>query len=137
MTSVADAHPVSEKFRVAVFTAFYVPAYLGGGPIQTLKALIDEAPDNVDVRLVCGNNDLGDPAPLVAVQQRRAQDPGHHGELEAAGHEPGGSAGRRERQQQVEGTEADGAAAQPGPGMAADGAPDRRRAAHPGQQRQL
>ena len=65
MTSVADAHPVSEKFRVAVFTAFYVPAYLGGGPIQTLKALIDEAPDNVDVRLVCGNNDLGDPAPLV------------------------------------------------------------------------
>lgn len=66
MLSPADAALEAEdRYLVAVLTSFYVPAYLGGGPIQTLKALVDEAPNSADVRVVCANHDLGETARLV------------------------------------------------------------------------
>ena len=51
--------------KVVVSTPFYVPAYLGGGPIQTLKALINAAPSEFETRVVCANHDLGQTTPLT------------------------------------------------------------------------
>lgn len=60
-TSSRDDH----RYRVVIPTAFYMPAYLGGGPIQTLKALIEESPEGFDTKVICSNSDLGKTEPLV------------------------------------------------------------------------
>ena len=39
---------------------FFVPAFRGGGPIQTLKALVAAAPPEFDIYVVCSNHDLND-----------------------------------------------------------------------------
>lgn len=54
-----------DRITVLIPTDFYVPAFLGGGPIQTLKALIEESPPQYDTWVVCTNHDLGESAPLV------------------------------------------------------------------------
>ncbi|AGS35336.1 group 1 glycosyl transferase [Corynebacterium maris DSM 45190] len=64
MTSSQTSASV-DRYRVVIPTAFYVPAFLGGGPIQTLKALIEESPENFDTKVICANHDLGETAPLV------------------------------------------------------------------------
>lgn len=51
---------------VLVSAAYYVPAFLGGGPIQTLKALIKAAPPAFNTRVICANHDLGTTTPLTA-----------------------------------------------------------------------
>lgn len=56
---------ISGPVRVLVATEFYDPAFRGGGPIQTLKALIAAAPAEFYVNVICANHDLGDTAPLV------------------------------------------------------------------------
>lgn len=61
------------QHKVVVSTPFYVPAYLGGGPIQTLKALINAAPSEFKIRVVCGNHDLGQTAPLTDDPNRWVQ----------------------------------------------------------------
>ncbi|MGP5561536.1 glycosyltransferase [Corynebacterium casei] len=53
------------QHKVVVSTPYYVPAYLGGGPIQTLKALINAAPSEFKTRVVCTNHDLGQTTPLT------------------------------------------------------------------------
>lgn len=51
----------------AVFAPLYVPAVLGGGPIRTLKALVDSAPKNVALHVFASNRDLGMSTPLPVV----------------------------------------------------------------------
>ena len=55
----------STESKVLVSTPFFVPAFLGGGPIQTLKALINAAPSGFDTKVICSNHDLGKTAPLT------------------------------------------------------------------------
>lgn len=55
----------NDRYKVVIPTDFYVPAYLGGGPIQTLKAMIEESPANIETRVICANHDLGETSPLV------------------------------------------------------------------------
>ncbi|MGO1544576.1 MAG: glycosyltransferase family 4 protein [Gulosibacter sp.] len=63
MPGIADARSTTR--RVAVLTPFFPPAYRGGGPIQTLVALLHAATDETDARVVCLNADLGDNSPLT------------------------------------------------------------------------
>ena len=51
----------------AVFAPLYVPAVLGGGPIRTLKALVDSAPQNVALHVLASDRDLGMSTPLPVV----------------------------------------------------------------------
>lgn len=50
--------------RVLVLSSFFAPAYLAGGPVQTLNALVRAAPDGVGVDVVTTNRDLGVPGPI-------------------------------------------------------------------------
>lgn len=47
------------RLRVLVSAPLFPPAFRGGGPIRTLAALVDTAPDDVQVAVVCGDRDLG------------------------------------------------------------------------------
>jgi glycosyltransferase involved in cell wall biosynthesis len=49
---------------VAVFAPMFPPAYLGGGPIRTLDALVREAPSNVRMLVLTSDRDLGATIPL-------------------------------------------------------------------------
>ena len=66
MNSPAPSNSGSNKLqKVVVSTPFYVPAFRGGGPIQTLKALISAAPSEFQTQVVCANHDLGQSTPLT------------------------------------------------------------------------
>jgi glycosyltransferase involved in cell wall biosynthesis len=56
------------RTSVVVFGDFFPPAYLGGGPIQTLDALVRSAPENFEVWVVTRNADLGSRDPLGVVE---------------------------------------------------------------------
>lgn len=60
-----SASDASLRVRVLVTTGFYIPAFRGGGPIQTLKALVAAAPAGYEVDVICANHDLGETTPLV------------------------------------------------------------------------
>lgn len=66
MNSSAKSEPGQlGHHTVLVSAAHYVPAFLGGGPIQTLKALIKAAPPAFTSTVICANHDLGETTPLV------------------------------------------------------------------------
>lgn len=46
------------KPRILVFTHWYLPGYLGGGPIRTLANLVDWLGDEFEFRIVTGDRDL-------------------------------------------------------------------------------
>lgn len=48
-----------------IATSYYEPAHLGGGPIQTLKALVHAAPECFKIEVICTNHDFGVTEPLV------------------------------------------------------------------------
>lgn len=53
------------SLKVLVCTRFYAPAFKGGGPIQTLRALIQAAPEHLEISVICSNHDLGDASALT------------------------------------------------------------------------
>lgn len=63
----------SEQTRVLVTTGFYYPAFRGGGPIQTLRALVAAAPAEFTIDVICSNRDLGVATPLVGEPNRWLQ----------------------------------------------------------------
>lgn len=52
------------KVRAVVFCPLFPPAYLGGGPIRTLEALIQNVPVNFEVHVITSSTDLGEVQPL-------------------------------------------------------------------------
>ena len=61
MTSLAESS--LPEMRVVSFAGAFLPGYRGGGPIKSMKYLLDTAPANVTVTLVAGDRDLGDARP--------------------------------------------------------------------------
>lgn len=51
---------------VLLFARYFEPAFRGGGPIQTLVALLRAKPATIDTAVICSNQDLGDPSPVVS-----------------------------------------------------------------------
>lgn len=50
--------------RIAVFSSYFPPANLGGGPIRTLGALVANLPDDTEAVVITRNTDLGFTAPM-------------------------------------------------------------------------
>jgi glycosyltransferase involved in cell wall biosynthesis len=48
----------SEVTRVAVFATAFPPAFLGGGPVRTLEAMVVQAPATVSLSVLAPNRDL-------------------------------------------------------------------------------
>lgn len=52
------------KKRVLVFSGHYIPSSKGGGPIRSIKNLVDNLSDRFDFYIVTGDRDLGDDKPF-------------------------------------------------------------------------
>lgn len=50
----------SMKKKVLIMAGYYVPSIKGGGPIQSIKNLVDNLSDNIDFYIVAADRDLGD-----------------------------------------------------------------------------
>lgn len=53
--------------KIVVFNSFFPPAFLGGGPIRTLGAMVTSAPPEFHVSVITTNTDLGRPTPINVV----------------------------------------------------------------------
>lgn len=63
-------HPTelrSQILRILVFNSFFPPAFLGGGPIRTLAAMLAAAPGEYDTAVITTNTDLGRKEPLEVI----------------------------------------------------------------------
>ncbi len=62
---------VNERLRILVCVPHYLPGYKAGGPIQTLKNMIERLGDEFDFSLLTADRDLGDsqPYPDVPIDQ--------------------------------------------------------------------
>lgn len=56
------------KKKVLIMTGYYVPAVKGGGPIQSIKNLVDNLSDKIDFYIVTSDRDLGDNKPFNNIQ---------------------------------------------------------------------
>jgi glycosyltransferase involved in cell wall biosynthesis len=56
--------------KVTVLAPFYPPAYLGGGPARTLRALVQQAPDAFETCVITRDRDFGAPERLRVDRNR-------------------------------------------------------------------
>ncbi|PEZ03466.1 glycosyl transferase family 1 [Bacillus sp. AFS018417] len=52
------------KKKVLIMAGYYVPSIKGGGPIQSIKNLVDNLADKIDFYIVAADRDLGDEKPF-------------------------------------------------------------------------
>lgn len=52
------------SIKVMVFGTYFPPAFRAGGPVKTLNALVKQAPDGFDVRVLTRDADLGETDPM-------------------------------------------------------------------------
>lgn len=55
---------MSDHIKVAVFTHYYFPAFRGGGPLQTIRAMVEAHQDNHRFFVITSNRDWGVREPL-------------------------------------------------------------------------
>lgn len=48
------------KKKVLIFAGFYLPSVKGGGPIQSIKNIVDHLSDHIEFYIVAADRDLGD-----------------------------------------------------------------------------
>lgn len=58
---------MEKNFTILTFTVHYLPGYKGGGPIKTIKNLIDQTSDYISYNLITGDRDLGDNLPYANI----------------------------------------------------------------------
>lgn len=69
--SLLDQEEKRNHPRILIFTPYYLPGQKGGGPIQSVKNLVDHCGDSYDFFIVTGDRDLGSDSPYqgLAVNQ--------------------------------------------------------------------
>ena len=58
----------NEPITVLSFSGYYLPGYKGGGPIKTIKNLLEQTGEEVSFQLITSDRDLGDTSPYTSVQ---------------------------------------------------------------------
>lgn len=56
------------KLKILTFSAYYLPGYKGGGPIKTIKNLIDNTQGSLSYKVVTSDRDLGDSQPYADIR---------------------------------------------------------------------
>lgn len=56
--------------KIAIFTSFFAPAFLGGGPVQTLTAMLENSPQEFESAVITSNKDMGRDEALDVVSDR-------------------------------------------------------------------
>lgn len=54
--------------KVLIFAGYYVPSVKGGGPIQSIKNLVDNLSDDIEFYIVAEDRDLGDSRPFQGIE---------------------------------------------------------------------
>lgn len=54
--------------KVLLFSGFYLPGYRGGGPIKTIKNLVDYTGQSICYKIITSDRDLGDKCPYNSVK---------------------------------------------------------------------
>ena len=54
--------------KVLVFIGFFLPGYKGGGPIRTIKNLLDQTNDKISYEVITSDRDLGDTSPYDSIR---------------------------------------------------------------------
>lgn len=57
----------NKSITVLVFSEYYLPGYKGGGPIKTIKNLMDQLGNEISFKLITSDRDLGDKLPYDSV----------------------------------------------------------------------
>src|SRR5690625_7064545 len=57
-----------KKTSILTLSGFYLPGYKGGGPIKTIKNLIDQTSSEFSFKVLTSNSDLGESAPYEGVK---------------------------------------------------------------------
>lgn len=52
---------------ILTFTAYYLPAYKAGGPVQSIANIVDHLSDDFAFRIVTGDRDSGDTQPFTGI----------------------------------------------------------------------
>jgi len=52
------------KKKVLIMAGYYLPSVKGGGPIQSIKNLVDNLGDSVEFYILAADRDLGDEKPF-------------------------------------------------------------------------
>lgn len=58
----------SVKKKVLIMAGYYIPSVKGGGPIQSIKNLVDNLSDKIDFYIVAVDRDLGDNKPFENIK---------------------------------------------------------------------
>ena len=66
-----------ESKHVLVFSSVYSPGVKGGGPIRSLKEILDRAPSDIAILMVTADRDIGDRIPYAGLSSRIIGQ-GHH-----------------------------------------------------------
>lgn len=53
--------------NIIIFTGYYLPGYKGGGPIKTIKNLVEQLGDEISFKILTNDRDLGDKLPYDSV----------------------------------------------------------------------
>lgn len=71
MISAKNAHGSNEPHKpvVLVFCSFYLPGFLGGGPIRTIANLVDSLGGEFDFLVVAMDRDLGDARAYKSIEK--------------------------------------------------------------------
>lgn len=56
------------KKKVLIMAGFYVPSVKAGGPIQSIKNIVDNLSDEIDFYIVAADRDLGDHEPFCTIE---------------------------------------------------------------------
>jgi glycosyltransferase involved in cell wall biosynthesis len=56
------------KKKVLIMAGYYVPSVKGGGPIQSIKNLVENLSDRIDFYIVAADRDLGDQKPFENIK---------------------------------------------------------------------
>ena len=57
-------------FRVVATSAVFLPGYRGGGPIRSVAHILDTLPEDIDLRLLTSDRDLGEMSPYPGLSGR-------------------------------------------------------------------
>lgn len=60
-------HSPTKQLKVLVLTGAFIPGYKGGGPIKTIKNLLDQAGEEISFKLVTSDRDFRDTTPYTSV----------------------------------------------------------------------
>lgn len=55
--------------KILTFTGFYLPGYKGGGPIKTIKNLVEQTGDEISFKIITSDRDLGDAVPYTTIDR--------------------------------------------------------------------